>query len=219
MNSWRNTSCHDVIIRLYKLHISPDTVSAIKQMLAWVAYAAQLAPAEQEMEAKISGEATTRETRRGCEDNLGTIGVNLSIYCSTVLLLDLGRFFSFLIVYTVGGTPWTGDQPVARLLPTHRTTQTQNKRTDRHPCFEWDSNPRSQCSSERRRRSHCDRHTRDKKYQLQIQREVFSFAIYSCFYIPPSFSRILFPRYMCFQLIRQGPAINVITESNCSYIC
>jgi hypothetical protein len=34
-----------------------------------------------------------------------------------------------LILYTVGRTPWTGDQPVARPLPTHRTTQTQNKRT------------------------------------------------------------------------------------------
>jgi hypothetical protein len=43
--------------------------------------------------------------------------------------LDLGRFFSFLILYTVGRTPWTGDQPAARPLPTHRTTQTQNKRT------------------------------------------------------------------------------------------
>jgi hypothetical protein len=30
--------------------------------------------------------------------------------------------------YSVGKTPWTGDQPVARPLPTHRTTQTQNKR-------------------------------------------------------------------------------------------
>jgi hypothetical protein len=37
--------------------------------------------------------------------------------------------FSFLILYTVGRTPWTVDQPVARPLPTHRTTQTQNKRT------------------------------------------------------------------------------------------
>jgi hypothetical protein len=37
--------------------------------------------------------------------------------------------FSFLILYTVGSTPWTGDQPVARPLPTHRTTKTQNKRT------------------------------------------------------------------------------------------
>jgi hypothetical protein len=37
--------------------------------------------------------------------------------------------FSFLTLYTVGRTPWMGDQPVARPLPTHRTTQTQNKRT------------------------------------------------------------------------------------------
>jgi hypothetical protein len=46
------------------------------------------------------------------------------IYDSTVLLLDPGHFFSFLILYTVGRTTWTGDQPVARPLPTHRTTQT-----------------------------------------------------------------------------------------------
>jgi hypothetical protein len=54
--------------------------------------------------------------------------LHLSIYDSAVLLLDLGRFFSFLILYTDGRTPWTVDQPVARPLPTHRTTQTQNKR-------------------------------------------------------------------------------------------
>jgi hypothetical protein len=42
--------------------------------------------------------------------------------------VDLGRFFSFLIFYTVCTTPWTGDQPVARPLPTHRTIQTHNKR-------------------------------------------------------------------------------------------
>jgi hypothetical protein len=44
-------------------------------------------------------------------------------------LLGLGPFFSFLILYTAGRTPWTGDQSVARSLPTHRTTQTQNKHT------------------------------------------------------------------------------------------
>jgi hypothetical protein len=49
----------------------------------------------------------------------------LSIYGSTVLLLVLGRFFSFVILYTIGRTPWTGDQPVVRPLP----TQIQNKRT------------------------------------------------------------------------------------------
>jgi hypothetical protein len=41
-------------------------------------------------------------------------------------------------VYTGVGTPWTSDQPVARPLPTHRTTQTQNKRTHRHPWLESD---------------------------------------------------------------------------------
>jgi hypothetical protein len=43
--------------------------------------------------------------------------------------LNFCRFSRFLILYTVGRTPWTGDQPVARQLPTHRTVQTQNKRT------------------------------------------------------------------------------------------
>jgi hypothetical protein len=43
------------------------------------------------------------------------------------------------LFYTDGWSPWTGDQPVARPLPTHR-----------HPCLEWDSNPRSQCWSNRR---------------------------------------------------------------------
>jgi hypothetical protein len=42
-------------------------------------------------------------------------------------LLGLGRFFGFLIFYTV--TPWTGYQSVARRLPTDRTAQKQNKRT------------------------------------------------------------------------------------------
>jgi hypothetical protein len=44
-------------------------------------------------------------------------------------LLSFGRFFNYLILYTVGRTPWTGDQSVTRPLPKHRTTQTQNKRT------------------------------------------------------------------------------------------
>jgi hypothetical protein len=47
----------------------------------------------------------------------------------------LAGIFSFLILYTVGRTPWTGDQPVARPLPTHRMTQTQNKRT--HTPLPW----------------------------------------------------------------------------------
>jgi hypothetical protein len=56
------------------------------------------------------------------------------------------RFFSFLILYTFGRTPWAGDQPVARPLPAHRT-HTQNKRTQSSmprvglepttPVFKW----------------------------------------------------------------------------------
>jgi hypothetical protein len=63
------------------------------------------------------------------------------------------RFVSlqFLNPNTVGRTRWTGDRLVARTLP----TQIQNQR--RHPCLEWDSNPKSQCSNDRlRRRGHCD---------------------------------------------------------------
>jgi hypothetical protein len=44
-------------------------------------------------------------------------------------LFDVGRLFSFLIFYAVGRTHLTGDEPVARPLPAHRTAQTQNKPT------------------------------------------------------------------------------------------
>jgi hypothetical protein len=42
----------------------------------------------------------------------------------------LWRLVQFLKLYTVGRTLWTGDQPVVRPLPTHRTTQTRNQRTE-----------------------------------------------------------------------------------------
>jgi hypothetical protein len=60
------------------------------------------------------------------------------IIITTTMALQpfVGRWplFNFLILYRVGRTPWTGDQPVARPLPTHRTTQTQKKaqNTDIH---------------------------------------------------------------------------------------
>jgi hypothetical protein len=54
------------------------------------------------------------------------------------ILLQFSKLF-----YTDGRTRWSSDQPVARPLPIYRTTQTQNKRKQyRHPCLEWDSNPR-----------------------------------------------------------------------------
>jgi hypothetical protein len=58
---------------------------------------------------------------------------SLSIYpCIYMALLSFVRpwpLFQFLDFYSVGLIPWTGDQPVARPLLTHRTTQTQNKCT------------------------------------------------------------------------------------------
>jgi hypothetical protein len=41
----------------------------------------------------------------------------------------------FRNLYTAGRTPWTGDQSVARPLPTHRTTQAQDKRTHKYKCL------------------------------------------------------------------------------------
>jgi hypothetical protein len=60
------------------------------------------------------------------------------------------RFVSlqFLNPKTVDSTPRMGNQSVARPLPTWDNTNRIN--VDRHPGSEWDSNPRSQCSSERR---------------------------------------------------------------------
>jgi hypothetical protein len=58
---------------------------------------------------------------------------NLSIYpsihLSVTALVDLGCFFQFLNPLRNRWIPRTGDQPVVRPLPTHRTTQTQNKST------------------------------------------------------------------------------------------
>jgi hypothetical protein len=70
--------------------------------------------------------------------------------------------FSFLILYTVGTTPWTGNQPVASPLPAHRTTQIQNKRTHIHALsgirtHDYSVRVSKDCSW-LRPRGHCDRH-------------------------------------------------------------
>jgi hypothetical protein len=50
--------------------------------------------------------------------------------------------FQFLNLYIVGRSPWTGDQPVARPLPTHTAKKkTHRIYANRHPYIEWDSNP------------------------------------------------------------------------------
>jgi hypothetical protein len=57
-------------------------------------------------------------------------------------LLGLCRFFGLLILYTVGRTPWTGDQSVAKPQTTHGKTHIQKKSTQYiHPCLEFGFEP------------------------------------------------------------------------------
>jgi hypothetical protein len=53
-----------------------------------------------------------------------------SIYGSTVLRWALAASSFSWSFHTDGRIPWTRDQPIARPLPTYRTAQTQNKRTE-----------------------------------------------------------------------------------------
>jgi hypothetical protein len=69
------------------------------------------------------------------EDGLANTNTNtntaypLSVYLWLYSSCEPLQLFRFLNLYRVGRTPWTRDQPVGRSLPTHRTTQTQNKLT------------------------------------------------------------------------------------------
>jgi hypothetical protein len=83
--------------------------------------------------------------------------------------MGLGRSFSFLILYIVDRTPWWGHQPVARPVPTHRTTPPY---THIHICHMWDSNTHdarvrgSEGSSCYRPRGHYDRQFRTLPFGL-----------------------------------------------------
>jgi hypothetical protein len=81
------------------------------------------------------------------------------LYLSMVLqpIVEPWSLLSFLTFYTVGRTPWTGDQPVSR--PLHAQTGHKHRiNAHWHPCLKWDSKPWSQYFSGRRPRGHCDRH-------------------------------------------------------------
>jgi hypothetical protein len=83
----------------------------------------------------VSSIRKTLEPRPSLRNVVRSSTILLSpIYLSIYLwlyshLLDLGSFFSFLILHTVCRTPWTGDQPVAKPQPTHRTRQWINVHT------------------------------------------------------------------------------------------
>jgi hypothetical protein len=78
-------------------------------------------------------------------------------------------------------TPWRGDQPIARPLLTHRTTQTQNKRIHRHtssgfertiPAFEWTKTVHALG------RGHCDRKCTPNKpiYKRSLENVAIEFG-------------------------------------------
>jgi hypothetical protein len=75
--------------------------------------------------------------------------IQLFIYGSTVLLLDLGRYFNLLILHSLLGllggeiSPFQGHY-------LHKEQHKHRINAHRQPFLEWDSNPRSQRSSERR---------------------------------------------------------------------
>jgi hypothetical protein len=74
---------------------------------------------------------------------------DLSVYGSKALV-DLGRFFSFLIYTQSVELLGRGISPSqGRYL--HTQQQKHRINAHRHPCLVWDSNPRSQGSSGRRR--------------------------------------------------------------------
>jgi hypothetical protein len=74
--------------------------------------------------------------------------IYLSI-CGSTALVDLGRFFRFLIYTQPVGLLARGISPSqGRYLHTEQHKHIIN--AHRHLCLEWDSNPRSQCSNERR---------------------------------------------------------------------
>jgi hypothetical protein len=61
-------------------------------------------------------------------ENLETeVDINSSSWLALQYLCALAPFFQFPDIFTIGRTPWTSDQLVARPLPKHRTAQTQNK--------------------------------------------------------------------------------------------
>jgi hypothetical protein len=64
-----------------------------------------------------------------CNRKQFTLQNYLSLYGSKAVCWTLATFSVSSSFYKVGTIPWTGDQPIARRLSTHRTTQTQNKRT------------------------------------------------------------------------------------------
>jgi hypothetical protein len=109
----------------------------------------------------LSQDSGSRDSRPKCESRLLDYEAELIYLWLYSPLLGLGRFFSFLILYTVGMTPWTGISPSqGRYL--HIEQQKHRINADIHALSEIRTHdPRVQASEEcswLRPRDHCDRH-------------------------------------------------------------
>jgi hypothetical protein len=76
------------------------------------------------------------------------LSISLSVYGSTAVM-DLGRFFSFLIYTQSVGLRGRGTSP-SQGLYLHTEQHKHNINADTHSCIEWDSNPLSHFSRGRR---------------------------------------------------------------------
>jgi hypothetical protein len=96
------------------------------------------------------------------------LSVYLSIYLSACLFMALQPFvgpcllLQFLNLHTVGKTPWTGDQPIAKPLPAHTGQHKHRINAHRHYASSgtrtYDASVRaSEDCSCLRRRGHCCR--------------------------------------------------------------
>jgi hypothetical protein len=98
------------------------------------------------------------QTRRRIEPSFIHSFIHVWLYSP---MLDLGRLFSFSVFYTVDRSPWTGDQPIGRPLPTRRTAETEKMHTDIHASSGNRTHGPSvwagEGSSCLRPRRHCDR--------------------------------------------------------------
>jgi hypothetical protein len=110
---------------------------------------------------------------------VGFRDASLSIYLS-MALVDLGRFLSILIYTDSVRLPGREIiRPQGSCLYTEQHKHRINAR--RHLCLEWDSNPRSQCSTGRKRftprlRGHYDRHFILVKFKYYL----ITLPLYSC---------------------------------------
>jgi hypothetical protein len=60
------------------------------------------------------------------------------------LLHETFRFSSVTRSNTAGRSPWTDDQLISKPLSVHKHRKTTHNTNTKHPCPEWESNPRSQ---------------------------------------------------------------------------